>query len=70
MPSASHDTPLLALSDEPALLSMLSSLAGGPSLPRDLAVVDSTLRLSEAAEVRPDLLLARGGERNRQSSQR
>jgi hypothetical protein len=60
MPNAPHQIAVTLLSEQPHLLSLLSELVLGKRLPSDLALTDSTLRLGDPAEVRPDLVLTGG----------
>jgi hypothetical protein len=63
MPGHAHEILILALREQPSLLSHLLSLLGGPVLPQPLSLQDTTLRLADVAEVRPDLLFTAGSDR-------
>jgi hypothetical protein len=52
-----HDVLVLALKDNPALLSMLLERLQGASLPGPLRPVDSVVRFTGALEVIPDIVL-------------
>jgi hypothetical protein len=59
MASPTHEIAVARLSRDPSLLPLLARTLGKPP-PGKLRVVDSTVRFVDPAEVRPDLLLARG----------
>ena len=57
MPNAPHQIVVTLLSEQPHLLGLLSERILGRALPAGLALADSTLRLGDPDEVRPDLVL-------------
>jgi hypothetical protein len=59
MPSRAHEIPVACLSRDPSLLSALAKKLGKPP-PAGHRPVDSTVRIADPAEVRPDIILARG----------
>jgi hypothetical protein len=59
MPSPVHEIPVARLAPAPALLPALAEKLLGRRLPRRRPI-DSTVRVADPEEVRPDLILARG----------
>lgn len=63
MPGPAHETLIALLSQRPDLLDLLLRTLGRPGLPADVEAADSTLRIANPLEVRPDLVLVAEGER-------
>jgi len=63
MPGPAHETLVALLSQRPDLLDLLLRTLGRVGLPDDVAAADSTLRIANPLEVRPDLVLVAEGER-------
>ncbi len=63
MPGPAHETLVALLAQRPDLLDLLLRTLGHPGLPGELGAVDSTLRVANPLEVRPDLVLVAEGER-------
>src|SRR5262245_14499478 len=60
MAGDSHDVLVQALRDDPSLLGSLLVQVTGRALPGPLGPLDSTVRFSRSAEVRPDLVARTG----------
>ena len=60
MPSAIHEIAVARLGQDPALLPALAEKLLGRPAPAALPLADSTVRLADPEEVRPDLILAEG----------
>ena len=63
MPGPAHETLVALLSQRPDLLDLLLRTLGRHGLPPALKAADSTLRIANPLEVRPDLVLVAEGER-------
>jgi hypothetical protein len=62
-PGLAHETLVTLLAQRPDALDLLPRTPGHAGLPTELAAVDSTLRVANPLEVRPDLVLVAAGER-------
>lgn len=63
MPGPAHDTLVAVLSQRPDLLDLLLRALGHPGLSQPLVPGDSTVRVANPLEVRPDVVLLAEGER-------
>lgn len=63
MPGPAHETLVALLAQRPDLLDLLLRTLGRPGLPSKVEAADSTLRIANPLEVRPDLVLVAAGER-------
>ncbi len=63
MPGPAHETLVALLAQRPDLLDLLLRTLGRPGLPTNVEAADSTLRIANPLEVRPDLVLVAEGER-------
>ena len=60
MPSPAHEIAVARLARDPSLLSALAEKLLDRPVPARASPADSTVRVAEPAEVRPDLVLAEG----------
>ncbi len=63
MPGPAHETLVALLAQRPDLLDQVLRTLGHRGLPADVKAADSTLRVANPLEVRPDLVLVGDGER-------
>lgn len=63
MPGPAHETLVALLAQRPDLLDLLLRTLGRPGLHSKVEPADSTLRIANPLEVRPDLVLVAEGER-------
>lgn len=63
MPGPAHETLVALLAQRPDLLDLLLRTLGRPGVPAKIEAADSTLRIANPLEVRPDLVLVAEGDR-------